>query len=156
MLKFKAKSERTIHAEYLDGFILEVVYLPREQLRKMLDRCKIREWDKTTHQPVERHDDKRFAKELSKAIRGWKGLTGSLLRRLVELEEYPGDDEDVPYDPETAEGLLFHCYDLDKWLQNVMTDLDAFEAVRRADETKNSSASLNGSWPSSGAMADDA
>lgn len=148
MLKFKTQSERTIHAEYQDGFVLEIRYMPRDHLRRLLERCKVREWDKATHQPIEKTDDARFAKELAKSIVSWTGLTGALLRRLVELEEYPADDEQVPYSAAVAEGLLFHCYDLDKWLQTMMTDLEAFETVRRATETKNSWALPNGSLPS--------
>lgn len=155
MLKFNKKSEQAIEAEYLDGFIVSIFYLSRAELRRTLERCKVRKWDKETHQPVDEYDDTRFAKELSKKIKIWRGLTGKVLRKMVDLEEYPPDEEEVPFSQDTAEGLLLNAYDFDKWLQHIASRVDLFDEMRRAEQKKNLSESQNGELPPGEETADE-
>lgn len=135
MFKEKSNVERTLWAEYLPGFRVQLRYVPREQLRRISERCKIQEWDKRTHQSTERSDQKKWCEEFAKDVLiGWEGLTPDVLKQMVDLEEYPTGPS--PYTVEDATFLLLKAYDFDLWCQQLVTDLAAFVAAEEADRTK--------------------
>jgi hypothetical protein len=138
--KNKTSGERTLWAEYREGFEVQLRYVPREHLRRIMERCKIQEWDKRTHQSTERSDPKKWAQEFAREVMvDWKGLTPAVLRVMVELAEYP--EGPAPFSVEDAAYLLFHAYDFDLWAQQVSADLGAFVAAEEAEQTKKSAPS---------------
>lgn len=131
------RSDRTVWAEYRDGFEVEIRYLPRARLRGMLDRAARREWDSKNHRATETIDGEKFARLMAEeVVAGWRGLTPEVLKKMVDMQSYP--DSDVPYSAEDCAELLQKAYGFDTWVQQICSDLEAFEAARRAAEEKNS------------------
>ncbi len=131
------ESTRTVWAEFKDGFCVEIRYSPRAQIKRMVERCQVREYDRATHLPKERIDHAKLYDAISReVIVNWRGLTPAVLRTMVDLKETP--TEEIPYSPEDAAELLARAYDFDFWVQQVAADLEYFEAARRASETKKS------------------
>jgi hypothetical protein len=54
---------------------------------------------------------------------------------MLDLENYP---EEEPYSKESCVELLKGAYDFDRWVQHIATEIELFEASRRAEVTKNS------------------
>jgi len=103
----------------------------------MRERHKKRGWDPKTHRALEDLDSEKFYKEFAeKAIVNWKGLSGDLLRKWVDMEEYP--EGEVPYDPEKAAALLLGFGRFDEFVTLICQDLEAYEAARKETERKNS------------------
>jgi len=136
MIKAKESSEKTVWANYKGTFDVEIRYAPRAKMRKLINECQIREWDAKTHQPVERADDDKFFKRVAEEIVvGWRGLSAEVLRGMINLDTYPDEE---PYSKEACIELLKGAYDFDRWVQHIATELEVFEAARRAKEIKNS------------------
>ena len=139
MIKAKTSSDKTVWANYRDTFDVEIRYAPRAKMRALINECQIREWDQKTHQPIERADDDKFFKRIAEEIVvNWRGLSGEVLRGMIDLDQYPQDEIDEPYSKESCFELLKGAYGFDRWVQHIATELEAFEAARRAAETKNS------------------
>ena len=139
--KIETKSTRDIWVEYREGFRVKLRYVPREHLRKIIERCQRVEWDHKTHQKKETSLDQRkwahlFAEEV---FLDWEGLTPEMLRSMIEMKEYPAGA--VPFSIEDCEELLYHAYDFDVWAQELCADLAAFEAVADAERKKSSAPS---------------
>ena len=135
--KIKDQSDRTVWAEYRDGFQIQIRYVPRAKLQRMLDRCQKREWDPKDHQLKDKLDNEKFYRMIAEeVVVGWRGLTPDVLRKMADMEEYP--EEEVPYSVDDAAELLDKAYDFDLWVQRVCSDLEYFDASRRASEEKNS------------------
>lgn len=137
VFKIKESSERTVWAEYGDGFTVEVRHVTTSERRKMHENARKRDWDKRTHKQVDEADNEKFYSAFAKrAIVNWKGLTGDLLRRWVEMDEYP--EGEVPYSQEAAAELMIGFGKFDEFITLVSSDLEMAEAIRKADLVKNS------------------
>lgn len=139
--KVRQKSDRTMWAEYRDGFMVCLRHVTREELRKMVKRATVSGWDSKTHQAKEDVDPEKYAKELSSLIVDWKYLTPDVLRSMIDLKEYPDDN---PYSARDAEALVKDAYDFDAWVQTTVTNIDIFAAYEAAETKKKSGQSLNG------------
>lgn len=135
--KIKENSDLTVWAKYKEGFEVEIRYLSRDQLRKIMDQCKKTDWDPKTHQIKESLDsDKFYRQQAEHVVVDWRGLTPPVLKNIVDMEPYP--ETEVPYSVEDCAELLSKAYDFDLWVQQISSDLEYFEASRRASEVKNS------------------
>jgi hypothetical protein len=135
--KIKESSDRTVWAEFSDGFLVEIRHVTQADMRKIREQSQVRQWDPKTHQRVEEADTQKFYELFGKrAIVTWKGLTGDLLRAWVDMDEYP--EGEVPYSSETAAELLLGFGRFDTFVTMVSQDLEAAEAVRKATVVKNS------------------
>lgn len=132
--------ERTLWAEYRDGFFVQLRYLTRAQLRHISERCKTTGWDKTTHEKIEKADQAKWAALFAREVFvDWKGLMPAVLRVMVNLAEYPTEEQ--PFSVEKAEYLLLNAYDFDLWAQALSADLAAFVAWEEAEQIKKSAPS---------------
>lgn len=138
MLKGKIKddSQRTCWAEFKDGFQVEIKYSPRGKLQKIYEQATTREWDPKGFSKNSIDAKKLYELMAKEIVVNWRGLTPDILRKMVDMEKYP--DGEIPYSPDDAVELLEKAYDFDTWVQKITTDLEIFEASRRAAETKNS------------------
>jgi len=139
MLKgnIKDHSGKTVWAEYKDGFEVEIRYLPRGALNRILEDSKKKTWDPAAAIFLEKRDDGRFYQLVAERILvNWRGLKPEVLKKLVDMESYP--ETEVPFSVEDAAELLEKAYELDLWVQRIATNLEYYEATRRAAEEKNS------------------
>lgn len=135
--KIKDKSDRTVWAEFGDGFEVEVRHVTQSERNRMRDSSGKREWDPKTHKRTDEFDRDAFYRKFSdRAVVTWTGLTGNLLRKWVDMEEYP--DGEVPHSQEVAAALMLGFGAFDEFVTMVSGDLEAAEAMRTATVVKNS------------------
>src|SRR5262245_10934137 len=140
MLAGKKQVEKTVWAEYKDGFAVEIRFIPRSRQRDLVERAQSREW--VDHQMKESTDRKKYSELVAKeVIANWRGLTADVLRKMVVLDQYP---EEVPFTIEDCAWLLHEAYDFDVWIAHISSQIQYFDAARRAEEAKNSSPSPAG------------
>lgn len=137
-----AKDELTTWAEFKDGFKLEVRYMSRSELQKLSKKCTSNRFDPKTHQRLTELDPDKFVPQFVKAtVRGWSGLTPNKLANLirVDLSSIPEEkwDDEIAYSPEQMAYLMKNCYDLDTFLNTVVTDLTWFQSQTHAEEMGN-------------------
>ena len=81
--------ETTIEVEYpeIDGFVISLAYLNRDDLMKIRNRSFSYKFNKRTRQREEEIDNDKFLDEYTKkAIRGWKGLFVKDLPQLLPID----------------------------------------------------------------------
>lgn len=131
------KKAYTLWIEY-EGFEICIRYLDKPDLRRRVERCRQRRFDKRTHQPVEEISDERLLREIAGLIVDWRNLTVGRLAALVPIEIDPDEAEQtVPYSPENAEALVREAYGLDMFLFDAATDLAAFKEAEQENALKN-------------------
>jgi hypothetical protein len=147
-LSIKQKSERTVWAEFGDGFEVEIRHVTQSEKRRLAESNSTRGWDPKSHKRQDGLDQEQFyAAFAARAVVGWRGLTGELLRKWVDMEEYP--EGDVPYSPDAAAALMLGFGRFDEFVTLVSGDLEMAEAARKAALVKNSPPTLDA--PSSSA-----
>ena len=141
--KIKKTSTRSLWIEVLDGFQVNLPYITRHELRAITEASQEEKFD-VKEQTIRRvRSEELFAEQLAKRIHGWKGLTGRVLRALVEMNEadYPPEEEQIPFTVEDCKELLLNSLDFQLKVEQVVYNLQVFEQARRA-------ALKNGSAPS--------
>ncbi len=139
LAQYIEKNEQSFEmwVEY-DGFELQVAYVAKDGLRRLIDASRIRRFDPRTHQATDDVDDKKLARNLAKLIRDWRGLTMGKMAELIPVKVDPDDmDRPVPYTAGNAEILVAQAYGLDRFLVDTVTDLQAFREAELAAEVKN-------------------
>ena len=124
------------------GFEIKISYLDKGELQAVLKRSKSREYDRRSHQPIEKYSDEKLCRNLAHLIIDWRGLT---LGKLSEMVPIKIDKEEaktpVPYSQANAETLVTEAYGLDNFLMDTVTDLQTFREEKTETEVKNSKAS---------------
>ena len=138
MLLPKLKSDRTVWVQFRDTFYLQLKFLSRDAYSKLRDECLTRQWDSMTGQFSDVLDRPKFYRRFAEdAIVGWRGLSESILRALIDLEQYPA--EELLFSIDDAVVLMQHAYGFDLWVERVCQNLQAFESARLAQQKKDSS-----------------
>jgi hypothetical protein len=57
-------------------------------------------------------------------IINWRGLTPSVLRKIVDMKHYP--DTEVPYGADDAAELIRKAHGLEEWILFTSTNLEVF------------------------------
>ena len=112
----------------LDGFRVNVTALSRKELTALHKRCSSASFDKRSHQSIEKLDDEKFGREFTlAAVNGWEGFKLAYLETLM-LVDLKGKDlqSELEYSPENAIALVSGSIDFDRWLTDVVMDLDNF------------------------------
>ena len=122
---------KTIKVPFPDmqGFVVEINYIGKEEIRKITEKCKTVGFDKKTRQPTESIDDELFAKNyVNKSLVGWSGLKYDFLKELILVEEGAGWDGEalVDYTETNAYTLVTNSSTFDTWLSSVMSDISLF------------------------------
>jgi hypothetical protein len=121
---------KTAWVEYpgLEGFEVELVAQSRDKLVSLRKQCTSTKFSRSTRQPEEIVDEKKFVKMFSEAvISSWKGLKLDYLQELM-LVDLKGQDVEavLPYDVETAHLLVSNSSTFDTWLNETVFDLENF------------------------------
>jgi hypothetical protein len=130
-LKNLISSSKTIKVEHpeLEGFIVELQYLPREKLRKLADRATTQKFSKKTHQPEETIDNIKFLEMyVEELIKGWQGLKYKYLPELlpVDLEIVNEEDGELEFTVDNAITLMKNSTNFDSWISSVVSDVANF------------------------------
>ena len=109
-------------------FEIDVVYLSRKESKKLTDDCTTKRMDYKTRQVVETFDEDEFIhRYVQAAIKGWTGLDGKLLKKLMLIDDDVPDDQEIPYSSENAEILVKNSVYFDNWLTEVVNDIKTFQ-----------------------------
>ena len=116
----------------LDGFVVNLCYLAREELIKLRSRCVSQKLNRKTRGFEETLDEDKFLTEYCKAvIKGWKGLKYKYLEELLLVDISNLDPEDeLQFNVENAETLMKNGADFDTWVTEVTGDLENFTKVK--------------------------
>ena len=137
--------ETTIEVEYpeIDGFIISLVYLNRDDLMKIRNRSLSYKFNKRTRQREEEIDNDKFLDEYTKrAIKGWKGLFVKDLPQLLPIDMTNVDaSEEINYNEEEALELIKNSTVFDQFITDAMQDYEQFTIENKEQEIKNSKTS---------------
>ena len=137
--------ETTIEVEYpeIDGFVISLVYLNRDDLMKIRNRSLSYKFNKRTRQREEEIDNDKFLDEYTKkAIRGWKGLFVKDLPQLLPIDMTNADpQEEITYNEVEALELIKNSTVFDQFVTDAMQDYEKFTIEAKEQEIKNSKTS---------------
>ena len=125
---------KTVSLDYpdLDGLIVELTYLAREELLKLRSRCVKQKFNKKTRAFEETLDEDIFLVEyVTAVIKGWTGFKFDYLRQLVliDLKDLDMEDE-LPFTVENAEILMKNSPDFDTWVTEATGELENFTLTK--------------------------
>ena len=111
-----------------EGFSVQVANLARKELLNLRKKCTIQKFDRKTRQMNEDVDEEKFVALFAKAtVKGWKGLTLSILQELILIDMKENDPEtELDYSQENAQLLMQNSTEFDQWLNEVVFDLANF------------------------------
>lgn len=125
----KDKIEAWVPFEGLLDFEVKLAYLARPELEKIRKASTKQVFKR--HQKEDELDTDMFMKHYVKAcILDWKGLTLEKAARLLPIE-IPADtppETEIDFSPEEALSLVRNSPEFDKWLNEVVFDLDSFRS----------------------------
>ena len=134
--------ETTIEIEYpdIDGFVISLAYLNRDDLMKIRNRSLSYKFNKRTRQREEEVDNDKFLEEYTKkAIKGWKGLYVKDLPQLLPIDMENADpNEAIEYNETEALELIKNSTVFDQFITDAMQDYEQFTIEKKEQEIKNS------------------
>ena len=134
--------ETVIDVEFpdIEGFVVNLVYLGRDDLMKIRNASLTYKFNKRTRQREEEIDNDKFIEEYARrAIKGWSGLKVGSLPKLLPVDISAMDkDEAVDYSEEDALDLLQNSTIFDQFVTDAMNDYEQFSISKKAEDAKNS------------------
>ena len=141
-IKNLVAKETTSWVEFpdIDGFMIELVYLNRDDLMKIRNRSLTFKFNKRTRQREEEIDNDKFLEEYTKrAIKGWKGLHVKDLPQLLPIDMSNADpNEEISYNETEALELIKNSTVFDQFITDCMQDYEKFTIENKEQEIKNS------------------
>ena len=135
-------TETVVDVEFpdIEGFIISLVYLNREDLVKIRNQSLTFKFNKRTRQREEEIDNDKFlAAYTEKAIKDWKGLKVKHLPMLLPVDISSMDsEEDIEYSVEEARDLVTTSTIFDQFITDTMTEFEQFSITKRETDEKNS------------------
>jgi hypothetical protein len=133
--------ETVIDVEFpdIEGFIVQLVYLGRDDLLKIRNSSLGYKFNKRTRQREEEVDNEKFIEEYSRrAIKGWKGLKVKSLPKLLPVDISKMDpNEEVTYTEEDALDLLKSSTVFDQFVTDALNDYEKFSIAKKEADAKN-------------------
>ena len=134
--------ETTVDVEFpeIDGFVISLAYLNRDDLMKIRNRSLSYKFNKRTRQREEEVDNDKFLEEYTKkAIKGWKGLYVKDLPQLLPIDMAGADpNELIGYNETEALELIKNSTVFDQFVTDAMQDYEQFTIEDKEQEIKNS------------------
>lgn len=124
-----AKTKKiTVPFPGMQGFSVDIVYLSKEESKRIREKSKNISFDQKTHQPVEGIDDDLFTSlYVKKALTGWTGFKYEYLKELILVDEDALPEEgELPYTENNGLMLVNNSTNFDSWLSSVMSDISLF------------------------------
>ena len=134
-------TETVVDVEFpdIEGFIISLVYLNREDLVKIRNQSLTFKFNKRTRQREEEIDNDKFlAAYTEKAIKDWKGLKVKHLPMLLPVDISSMDsEEDIEYSVEEARDLVTNSTIFDQFITDTMNEFEQFSITKRETDEKN-------------------
>jgi len=118
----------TLDFQDMEGFVVELTYLAREELLKLRNKCLKQKFNKKTRAFEETLDEDAFLVEYVKAvIKSWTGLKYKYLQEIILVDIGSLDPEDeLLFTHENAELLMKNSPDFDTWVTESVGELENF------------------------------
>ena len=133
--------DKTIDVDFpdVDGFVVTISYVPREDLVKIRNQALVYKFNKRTRQREEEVDNDKFVEAYAeRVIKGWKGLKIKHLPKLLPADISSLNPEDeIVYSQEEALELLRNSSIFDQFITDTVNDLEAFSVKKRETTVKN-------------------
>lgn len=133
--------ETIIDVEFpdIDGFIVKLVYLGRDELMKIRNSSLTYKFNKRTRQREEEVDSDKFIEEYTRrAVKGWTGLTVRKLPKLLPVDiSSLNPDDVVEYPEEDALDLIKNSTVFDQFVTDAMNDYEKFSIAKKEQDVKN-------------------
>lgn len=133
--------DKTIDVEFpeVDGFVVTVSYIPREDLVKIRNQSLVYKFNKRTRQREEEVDNEKFIEAYcDRVIKNWKGLKVKDLPKILPVDiSNMNSEELVPYSQEEAVALLKNSSIFDQFITDTVNDLEQFSIKKKEDNLKN-------------------
>jgi hypothetical protein len=133
--------DKTIDVDFpdVDGFVVTISYVPREDLVKIRNQALVYKFNKRTRQREEEVDNDKFVEAYAeRVIKGWKGLKIKHLPKLLPADISSLNPEDeIVYSQEEALELLKNSSIFDQFITDTVNDLEAFSVKKRETTVKN-------------------
>jgi hypothetical protein len=133
--------DKTIDVDFpdVDGFVVTISYVPREDLVKIRNQALVYKFNKRTRQREEEVDNDKFVEAYAeRVIKGWKGLKIKHLPKLLPADISSLNPEDeIVYSQEEALELLKNSSIFDQFITDTVNDLEAFSIKKRETTVKN-------------------
>ncbi len=127
-------ASKTVSIDFpeMDGFVVDLCYLAREELLKLRSKCLKQKFNKKTRAFEEVLDEDAFLVQyVSSVIKGWKGLKYDYLRQLILIEtESLNLEDELPFTAENAEVMMKNSSDFDTWVTETVGDLENFTKTK--------------------------
>ena len=134
-------TETVVDVEFpdVDGFIISLVYLTREDLMKIRNSSLAFKFNKRTRQREEEIDNDKFLAEYTRrAIKGWKGLKVKHLPNLLPVDISTMDgEESLEYSEEEAIDLITNSTVFDQFITDTMNEFEQFSVTKKETDVKN-------------------
>lgn len=135
-------TERTVWAEFKNGFELEICHISKSELQKLAKRCTSLKFDAGSRGRTPQLDPDKFVPEfVRRVVRGWRGLTPTVLATLlpISIDKIPEErrKEPIKFSHAQMAVIMKNCYDVDVFLNEIATDLGSFRPDDFTEETKN-------------------
>ena len=135
-------TETVVDVEFpdVDGFIISLVYLTREDLMKIRNASLSFKFNKRTRQREEEIDNDKFLAEYTRrAVKGWKGLKVKHLPNLLPVDISTMDgEESLEYSEEEAIDLITNSTVFDQFITDTMNEFEQFSVTKKETDVKNS------------------
>lgn len=128
-LKTLLTSSKTVEFEFpdLDGFVVQLNYLAREEMVKLRNKCISQKFNKKTRSFEESLDEDKFLNlYVESVIRGWKGLKLEYVGTLLLINEGYDPDSELEFTHENAEVLMKNSNTFDTWVTEMVGNLENF------------------------------
>jgi hypothetical protein len=128
-LKTLLTSSKTVEFEFpeLDGFIVQLNYLAREEMVKLRNKCVSQKFNKKTRSFEESLDDDKFLElYVESVIKGWKGLKLEYLSSLILINEGYDPESELEFSVENANVLMKNSNTFDTWVTEMVGNLENF------------------------------
>jgi len=130
-LKNLITTDKVIEVEHplYEGLKVKLAYIPRETLKKYMERATISTFDKMSRKLVEEVDNDLFMKlYVPDLIKSWSGFKYRYLEELlpVDLSKVDDLDEELPYTEDNAIELMKNSSEFDEWISSIVRDVKNF------------------------------
>lgn len=121
--------ERTVTFDMpgMPQFTIDLTYLSRDEMQKLIKKSTKTKYDSRTRAPVETLDEEAFAEEYAKrCIKGWKGFKYKYAKEFILLDDKADDEEEIEFNEEDAVLLLQKSAPFERWITEMTGDLENF------------------------------
>ena len=134
-------TETVVDVEFpdIDGFVVNLVYLTREDLMKIRNQSLTFKFNKRTRQREEEIDNDKFLAEYTRrAVKGWKGLKVKHLPNLLPVDiSAMNGEESLEYSEEEAIDLITNSTVFDQFITDTMNEFEQFSVTKKETDVKN-------------------